>query len=210
MASGSRNKWLQLSTRVVVQNISRNGAGFILTFDDGEKIQSKSVVLALGIRSVRDASGTIHWRTGDLAPHSSNLSNLAQFKGKRVTVIGSGQSALEYAAILRERHADVEILARSPTIHYLSPRWRLPLFRALTPGPLRPLSYLLRPPTDLGDYKTGRMIANPDKFRKQSPEVRERFIESGKESGRFPLVAPQVGECSCKNGHQRDFRRGRQ
>src|SRR5438477_11298744 len=37
-----------LDTRSV-QNISRNGSGFFLTFEDGEKVHYKSVVLALGI-----------------------------------------------------------------------------------------------------------------------------------------------------------------
>jgi len=168
-----------LDTRFV-QCISRNGSGLQLTMDDGEQIHAKSVVLTLGIGKFAYRPDQFAGISKELAPHSSDLSDLSRFKGKRVAVIGKGQSALEYAALLHEQRADVEIITRSPEIGFLRPRWRSHLFRRLTPGPLRPLSYIIRPPTDLGDFRTCRMIAHPDKFRRQSPDVQEALLKSVK------------------------------
>ena len=99
------------------------------------------------------------WR--DIGRAIGNLADLSPFRRKRLAVIGKGQSALEYAALLHEQKADVQIVTRSGFIDYLPPRWRLRLFRNLTPGPLRPLSYMIRPPTDLGNIRTARLIADP-------------------------------------------------
>ncbi len=49
-----------------------------------------------------------------MVSHSSGLNDVAEFRGRRVVVVGGGQSALESAALLREQGADVTILARRP------------------------------------------------------------------------------------------------
>ena len=51
--------------------------------------------------------------------HSYEHADLAGFAGLRTAVIGSGQSALESAALLREAGANVEVLARAPSIRWL-------------------------------------------------------------------------------------------
>jgi cation diffusion facilitator CzcD-associated flavoprotein CzcO len=181
-----------------VQNVARNGNGFVLTFKDGEKLHAESVVLALGIGQFARRPEQFNGVPKELADHSCNLSDPAKFKGKRVVVIGRGQSALEYAAILNEQQADVEILARADTIKFLGKRWRLGLFRTLTPGPLKPLSYLLRPPTDLGDFRTGRIMANPDKFRKQSPERRQVLLQAVKNPCGSHWLRPRLEKVSAR------------
>src|SRR5206468_411809 len=42
--------------------------------------------------------------------------------------------------------------------------------------PLKPLSYTILPPTDLGDIRTARTMADPEKFRRQSPEVQAALL----------------------------------
>src|SRR5262249_38050180 len=100
----------------------------------------------------------------------------SQFKGQRVAVIGRGQSALECAALLHENQAEVVILTRSP-VRYFRYKWKKHLFRALTPGPLRPFSYWALPPTDLGGFRQGRNIAHPDKFRRERPESQKALLK---------------------------------
>src|SRR5882757_8669737 len=80
-----------------VQNVSKNGNGFAVTFEDGEKIYGESVVLALGIGPFLHRPEQFLGIPTELAPHSSTLTDLSQFRGKRVAVLGKGQSALEYA-----------------------------------------------------------------------------------------------------------------
>jgi thioredoxin reductase len=166
----------KLDTRQV-RHVSHDGSIFELTFDDGEKVHAKSVVLALGIGLFFHRPEQFASIPRELAPHSSELNDFSQFRGKRVAVIGKGQSALEYAALLYENHADVQIVTRAPALTFRPFAWRKNLFRKLTPWPLRGLSYRILPPTDLGDIRTARKMADPDLFRRQSPEVQEKLLK---------------------------------
>jgi cation diffusion facilitator CzcD-associated flavoprotein CzcO len=145
--------------------------------EDGEKLQAKSVVLALGIGPFYHRPEQFDGIPRELAPHSSDLSDFSVFKGKRVAVIGKGQSALEYAALLHENQAQAQIITRAAGLTYRPFAWRKNLFRTLTPGLLRGFSYRVFPPTDLGDIRTARKMANPDLFRKQTPEVQEKLLK---------------------------------
>jgi thioredoxin reductase len=165
-----------IDTRQVC-NVLHDGSIFELTFEDGERVQAKSVVLTLGIGLFSFRPEQFAGIPRELAPHSSDLNNLSQFTGKRVVVIGKGQSALEYAALLHENKAEVEIITRSPAVTFRPFAWRKHLFRRLTSGPLRSLSYSILPPTDLGDIRTARKMADPRKFRRQPPEVQESLLK---------------------------------
>jgi hypothetical protein len=86
--------------------------GFKVTLADGEVFQSRRVFLATGI-------GNFAWRPEEfdgippaLVSHCSQHSDLSRFKGRRVVVIGGGQSALESAALLHESGAEVEVVVR--------------------------------------------------------------------------------------------------
>jgi len=160
-----------------VQRVSRDESIFELTLEDGEKVQAKSVVLALGIGPFFHRPEEFAGIPRELAPHSSDLSDFSPFRGKRVAVIGRGQSALESAALLHEKQAEVQILTRDPALVFRPFAWRKHLFRKLTSGPLLGLSYRVFPPTDLGDIRTARKMANPDLFRRQPPEVQEKLLK---------------------------------
>jgi thioredoxin reductase len=160
-----------------VSKISRNGSGFIVSTQDGDSVHARSVVLALGIGLFLQRPEQFAGIARELAPHSSELPDLSKFRGKRVAVLGKGQSALEYAAILHENGAEVQIITRSPAIAFRPFAWRKHLFRTLMPGPLKPLSYKILPPTDLGDINTARKMADPEKFRCQTPRLQEKLIK---------------------------------
>lgn len=161
----------------LVRNVSKDNGHFSVTLEDGETLHAKSVVLALGIGYFLSKPNEFADVPKELAPHSSEVSDLAPFKGKRVAVIGKGQSALEDAAILHERGAEVVIITRAPKLAYRPLAWRKHLFRTLTSGPLLPLSYKVFPPTDLGTIKTARVMANPEKFRRQTSEVQAQLLK---------------------------------
>ena len=163
-----------------VQKVSRDDdAGvFDLTFDDGDTLQANSVVLALGIGPFFYRPDQFAEIPRELAPHSSDLSDFSRFQGKRVAVIGRGQSALESAALLHENQAEVQILTRDPALIFRPFAWRKHIFRKLTSGPLLGLSYRIIPPTDLGDVWTSRKMANPDLFRSQTPEAQEQLLRA--------------------------------
>lgn len=160
-----------------VQSVSHDGSVFELIMDDGEALRAKSVVLALGIGPFLHRPEQFAGVPRELAPHSSDLNDFSQFRGKRVAVVGKGQSALEYSALLHENQVEVQILTRAPGLTFRPFAWRKHLFRQLTSGPLLGLSYRVFPPTDLGDIRTARKMANPDLFRRQTPEVQEKLLK---------------------------------
>jgi thioredoxin reductase len=164
-----------LDTRQVKDVRQENGL-FELTMEDGERLQSKSVVVALGIGPFFYRPEAFADIPRELAPHSSDFNEFSRFKGKRVAVLGRGQSSLESAALLHENGANVEIFTRDPALIYRPYAWRKYIFRAMTSGPLLPFSYKVMPPTDLGDVWTSRKMAHPELFRKQSPEMQLKLL----------------------------------
>jgi thioredoxin reductase len=170
-----KNALPDVDTRYV-RRLSQNGTGFEVTLEDGDLLHGRSVVLALGIGLFRYCPENFAAVPNELAFHSSDLSDPSQLKGLRAAVIGKGQSALEYAALLHESKADVTIFTRAPGVRYFGYPTKKRIFRALTPGPLRPFSHRVLPPTDLGGFRTGRKIANPDNFRRQPPDVQEALL----------------------------------
>jgi hypothetical protein len=78
---------------------------------------------------------------------------------------------------LHEKQAEVQLITRDPALVFRPFAWRKHLFRKLTSGPLLGLSYRVFPPTDLGDIRTARKMANPDLFRRQSPEVQKKLLK---------------------------------
>lgn len=122
----SYGKWFQrqslpdLDSRLV-NNIERVGGGFDLRLDDDEHVASRNVVIATGIGAFPNYPAGFSSLPLELVSHASERVNrdLGRFSGRRVVVIGAGQSALESAALLSESGAQVEILARQPRVRWL-------------------------------------------------------------------------------------------
>ncbi|HVR79838.1 MAG TPA: FAD-dependent oxidoreductase [Acidimicrobiia bacterium] len=137
-----------------VVSLAKDSGGFVLDLATGETLRAAQVVVAVGLTHFRHLPAEFAALPPELFSHSSSVrggisgatgSQLhpAEFAGRRVTVIGAGQSALENAALLHEHGATVEIAARA-----LSIVWNPP------PHPLdRPLWKRLRRP--VGGLCTG-------------------------------------------------------
>jgi len=164
--------------RRIVNNVSPNGKGFVVTFADGDRIAATNVVAALGIGSFKYRPELFDAVPRELAPHSSEFQKASEFKGQRVAVIGKGQSGLESAALLSENGAEVDVIVRACDVEFMVHSWRKRLFRRLTGhGPLKPFSHKVLPPTNLGTIRTARKIANPDSFRRQRPDVQQALLD---------------------------------
>ena len=183
-----------------VQNVFHNGSVFDITLDDGKKMHAKSVVLALGIGLFSHRPEQFAGIPRELALHSSDLNGFSQCTGKRVAVIGRGQSALECAALLHENRAEVQLLTRDPALVFRPFAWRKHIFRKLTSGPLLRLSYKIIPPTDLGDVRTAKKMANPDLFRRQTPEVQEQLLRACARPIGAYWLEPRLKGVQVKNG----------
>jgi len=99
-----------------VANITRKEQQFEVTLVDGRMVRSPVVIMVPGLAYYiyRPVEYT-HMQT-ELISHTANHVTFDRFAGKRVVVIGGGQSALETAALLHESGADTQVVNRSPIV----------------------------------------------------------------------------------------------
>lgn len=108
-----------LEQRTVVA-LDRSPVGYRLELDDGEVLEARKVVLAVGITHFADMPEELKDLPGDLATHASAHHDVGGFRGRDVTVLGAGSSAVDLAAELQEAGAKVRLIARREKIHYHS------------------------------------------------------------------------------------------
>jgi hypothetical protein len=154
--------WYQRQTvpdldRRHVQSIEADGKGFRLVLTDGQSFTSRRVVVAAGISAFAARPSEFGGIPSALALHSSEHNDLREFKGRRLTVIGAGQSALEWAALLKEAAVEVEVIARQPVLNWVGLHARL--------HHLGVISRMLYSTRDLGPAGVSRLVAMPHLFR---------------------------------------------
>ncbi len=145
--------------------------GFRLILEDGEAIHSRRVVVAAGIGSFAWRPPEFQGLPSSLASHTSEHRDLRRFAGKQVLVVGSGQSALESAALLHESGAEVEVIGRSPQIHWLQGRLSRTLHHELGHFTRQ----LLYAPTDVGPAGISRLMERPDLVRWLPRTIQDRL-----------------------------------
>ena len=101
---------------VMVTALGRSSATFELRLASGETLRASKVVIATGMSHTEHIPAALAQLPAELLSHSSSHRDLSGFKGRDVTVIGGGQSALETAALLHEAEAEVRLLVRKPSI----------------------------------------------------------------------------------------------
>jgi lysine/ornithine N-monooxygenase len=139
-----------------VTRVDRRSDAFVLTLEDGEELRARRVVVATGLLDAAARMPELAALDGGTVSHTSELRDPASFAGRRVLVVGGGQSATESAALLQEAGATVEVLMRAPAVNWLDRSGRLHRSR------LRPLLY---PDTDVGPPVLNRIINHPRLFR---------------------------------------------
>jgi thioredoxin reductase len=123
----------------IVTELSAADGGFRVAFADGAPVTVRQVVVATGVLPYWHLPAELSGLSPDLVTHSVDHDSLDEFKGRRVAVIGAGQSALETAALLNEGGADVQVVARTPQLG-----WNMP-----NPEYLNVLGRIRRPVTQL-------------------------------------------------------------
>jgi cation diffusion facilitator CzcD-associated flavoprotein CzcO len=130
--------------RTHVKGVEGAPGGFRVTLEDGESVTARSVVVATGLRpfayTPRELAALVE--TG-LFSHTSEHADLAGFAGRRVAVVGAGQSALESAALLHEAGASPTVVVRGARVVFGEPPDAdLPSTRPLTARVTKPSSRL--------------------------------------------------------------------
>jgi cation diffusion facilitator CzcD-associated flavoprotein CzcO len=164
--------WFQQHTapsliRNKVKSVVRGASNFQLTLDNGDSWNARKVVIAGGIGPFARRPEVFSGLFPQFVTHCSDQRDLSRFKGKRVAVIGAGQSALETAALIHEGGAEVELLVKAPNVHWLG--WRAKLQK------LGPLAKLLYAPTDVGPAGVSRIVSKPNLVKYFPRSIQNRF-----------------------------------
>lgn len=97
-----------------VVRLAKSGKGFNLLLETGEQLSAQKVIVAAGLLALSYIPDALSSLPAALLSHSSAHHDLSKFSGRRVIVVGGGQSACETAALLNEQGANVTLLTRRP------------------------------------------------------------------------------------------------
>ena len=102
--------------------VVRADSGLRLVLNDGASMRAENVVVAAGIGAFAHYPAAFAGLPRAVVSHTSDPVNrdLGRFSGKRVIVVGAGQSAVELAALLHEEGADVEVLVRRHQVRWIN------------------------------------------------------------------------------------------
>lgn len=100
--------------RRMVKSVACAGKGFALALDDGDTLAAERVVVAMGLTNQEFRPAQFASLPENLVSHSSAVVDPKVFSGRRVAVVGRGQSACELAVLLSEAGADVDLICRGP------------------------------------------------------------------------------------------------
>jgi hypothetical protein len=114
----------QPDPRAVAAVMPESGA-FRLTLGDGDELLARNVVVAAGIEPFARRPPEFERLASELVSHSVDHDRLDEFRGRRVVVVGGGQSSIESAALLHEVGADVVVVARCNRVNWLVRSGRL-------------------------------------------------------------------------------------
>ena len=115
----------ELENKLVV-SVCRSSAGFQICLGDGEVAAARRIVMAVGLSYFAYVPPILSVLPEEFVSHSSTHNTLDRFKGREVTVVGAGASALDLAALLHQAGASVQLLARKTVIRFHDPPGRLP------------------------------------------------------------------------------------
>ncbi|MBB4004404.1 FAD-dependent oxidoreductase [Aurantimonas endophytica] len=108
--------------------------GFRVRFADGETVDARRVVIAVGLRPFRHLPEDVAQLPSQLRSHSSDYGSLEHLDGKETVVVGSGASATDLAALLHERGIRTTLVARQSRLRFASrPRPRTLVERLTAP-----------------------------------------------------------------------------
>jgi thioredoxin reductase len=167
-----------------VDSIEHCGDRFVLTLEDGTPVAANRVVIAAGIASFAHVPTEFASVDPRLASHASAWRTFTSFAGKRVAVVGGGQSALESAALLHEAGADVEMLIRNREIHWLHGESR--------PTPAKVLARAVSGPSEIGPPGISMLVETPRLFTSIPRPLQQRLHQRAMRPAGAKWLRPRV------------------
>jgi hypothetical protein len=100
----------------MVTTVRKSRDTFELELSGGERLDAEKIIIATGMEHMAYIPPELGQLPANLRSHSADHYDLSEFKGRDVTVIGGGQSAIETAALLHEEGVSVRLLVRKPSV----------------------------------------------------------------------------------------------
>ena len=175
-----------------VAKLSPNGSGFEVVLADGTKLKSKRVVIAAGVGPFKKSPAWLSDLPAGRVSHCYEGRDLLSL-GKRIAVIGAGQSALECAALLCEAGVEVEVIARIPELRWIGMHKRL--------HQLGPISKMLYSKHDVGPIGISRLVAYPKALYHFPLAVKDPIRKRAVRSAGAPWLIPRLNEVKITTGH---------
>ena len=144
-----------------VERVESTANGFRLRLEDGEIVDAKRVVIAMGLRHQEYRPPQFDGLPSELVSHSAEHATLDSFKDKAVAVLGRGQSACETAVLLNEVGAKVELISRGPV------RWIGEETSGGTPAKkfVWDMHHIMSAPSAVGPFPLNWIVDAPDLMR---------------------------------------------
>lgn len=174
-----------------VRRVEAVDDGFRLILDDGEPVRSERVIVAAGIRAFASRPKEFAHLPPELASHSNENADLERFRGKRVAVVGGGQSALESAVLLSESGAEVEVLMRAPRLRWVG--------RAPRDGFV---GRLLFDRTDVGPAVVSQIVARPMLVRRLPSQAHSYVTSRSLRAGCALWLGPRMSAITITTGRR--------
>jgi cation diffusion facilitator CzcD-associated flavoprotein CzcO len=186
-----------LDERTVIR-VESASKGFHLLLDDGACMGARRVVIATGFAGQNHIPAQFNGVPADLASHSSAHCDLAPFKGRRVAVVGAGQSALESAALLLENGAEVDLIARAGVVNWIGrrPDWTGGAGERV----LRRVTEWMAPPSPVGPFPMNWIVEMPAVMRYLSPPLKRMISRRGLRPAAAGWLAPRIDGLRIRTG----------
>ncbi len=166
-----------------VADVHREGSAFRVTLADGEARTCRRVIVAGGIGPFRKTPEIFSNLSSNHASHCYEGRKFDEM-GKRVAVIGAGQSALESAAILSEMGADAEVIARISTLRWIGMHKKL--------HQMGVISKVLYSKHDVGPIGISRLVAYPKVMYQFPMAMKDRIRKRAVRSAGAPWLIPRL------------------
>lgn len=184
------NLGVKTDTRNVIE-VQRDGHGFSLKLSDGEVCTCRRLIVAAGISPFRKSPREFSELPPSRASHCYEGRKFGDL-GKRVAVIGAGQSALESAAILREAGVEVEVIARIRVLRWIGMHKRL--------HQLGVISKVLYSKHDVGPIGISRLVAYPNLLYHFPMGTKDRIRTRAVRSAGAPWLIPRLDGVKISTG----------
>jgi FAD-dependent urate hydroxylase len=179
-----------------VRRVDAEGNAFRLELADGEVFAADRVVIATGLANQEYRPPVFRDLPVALVSHTCEHADFAHLRGRRVGVVGRGQSACESAALLAEAGAEVELISRGE-IHWLGS----PTTNAAPPQmPAWRVREMLAAPSAVGPFPLSWLAEVPGVTSRLPFALRDKFTRRCLKAGAAGWLKPRFDHVKCRVG----------